>query len=429
MSSRLLKVIVLMIGSICLCGCQGAKAEKENVLTFHELTKVSFAQGEEQVQVKKAADVWQRAGTADESIEELMVSLAGVKGKELSEKIELEGEPLFDLIDEQQHRTYHFYDQQEEILIVDEQGRQYQAQQADKSLALFNLQSLKAEKVFSIAKDELQEMTIKEGDTDYRLTPETSLSRIEQTPFISGWYLADRYHQETSVEYRGMTQILNRLANFKGRTITPTAAQITALEESDTTITLVTSEKEWVLEVGALPESGSERLVKVVETSDYYMVPESEFSVLLAPPIEKIDRFIALIPLSSLKILTVTTADTREEIEATHQLSEDGSTINSTFWLNGEELNEATFRKDYQKIAILSGESEWDESLEPLASEQPELTMSYTFLGDNGLKTDTIQFMPLQNGKGFAVIKNDVADFTIGNEQLATLLKVFQQIN
>src|SRR5699024_7424975 len=104
-------------------------------------------------------------------------------------------------------------------------------------------------------------------------------------------------------------------------------------------------------------------LVHLEEANKSYRIPLLLARTFQLTAFDITDNFISIIPLDSLRQVELKTAENTLLIEANHEVTtndEDEVGVSSTFFLNGDQLDETAFRKNYQYLAALKYVNPYD---------------------------------------------------------------------
>lgn len=267
----------------------------------------------------------------------------------------------------------------------------------------------------------LETIQFEDPSQSFELNQTSDFSKVEAAPFISGWFLHDVYDTPFSIEYQTMDAILERLENFRGEA---TEEAIPSEAETFFTLRLNGSDGQETLVFGEPDEDSV--LVHLEEANESYRIPLLFAGTFQLTPFDITDNFISIIPLDSLRQVKLKTTDKTLLIEAEHEVTtndEDEVSISSDFFLNGDQLDEAAFRKNYQYLAALKYLNPYDGS-EPIKDEA-SLTITYQFQSEGEVLLHTIDFYDL-NEEEYLVEKNGIREFTAKKEQLYEMLEVFE---
>lgn len=267
----------------------------------------------------------------------------------------------------------------------------------------------------------LEAIQFEDPSQSFELNQESDFSKVESAPFISGWFLHGIYETPFSVEYQTMDVILERLENFRGE---ETEEAIPSETETFFTLTLTGSDGQETLVFGEPDEESV--LVHLEEANKSYRIPLLLARTFQLTAFDITDNFISIIPLDSLRQVELKTAENALLIEANHEVTtndEDEVGVSSTFFLNGDQLDETAFRKNYQYLAALKYVNPYDGS--ELISEEASLSITYHFQSEGETLVHTIHFYDL-NEEEYLVEKNGIREFTAKKEQVQEMLTVFK---
>lgn len=275
--------------------------------------------------------------------------------------------------------------------------------------------------------DTLEEIRYTDGKLEFVLNQETTLSEVETSPFISGWFLHSDLQTEFSVEYAQMEQVLAALTSLKGK-VSEDVEQ--GVFTDPIQIDLIGNEHQETLLIGNKEASGQYTYVKTESDQMVYQVPDVLIHRLDLQPAEIIDNFISLLPLTAIESIEITDTNDTIRIEAKHEVVENEAEeleVASEFYVNGEKTDTAAFRKTYQYLAMLSYEEEIDDYSIPVEKVEEEIQIVYTFKDNGETLQHTIRFIPYAEGK-YVVVKNGTAEFTTSSEQIDSMLEQLSYI-
>ncbi|EOL41714.1 hypothetical protein [Enterococcus phoeniculicola] len=267
--------------------------------------------------------------------------------------------------------------------------------------------------------ENLSRVHFQSDENEFTLSRETSLSKIEQAPFVSGWYMNDYYHQSYSVRYdqlQSITQILGQLliettSETPETTSLVTTLQLTDKEKQTQRIQLYQKEAVYFLNMG----------------DEFYRLSAYQANQLYQAPMEWIDPFSALIPADALTKLTIDVGENQYVITGQHALAEDQKSLTSEFKVNQKLIDEALFRKAYQYCGVLSGSEEYAQQE---IAKTPFGQLSYTFLSEGQELTRELSYFPLVEDEALvAVSENDQIDFVMEKERLLEMERALQELS
>ncbi|WP_080145906.1 hypothetical protein [Marinilactibacillus piezotolerans] len=281
------------------------------------------------------------------------------------------------------------------------------------------------EEPIAIGLNELTEIEFNEGEETVRLNQETTLNEVEKLPFISGWYLHDVYETPFSIEYQWMEKLLGSFYQLRGPAAdTPAANPVQ-------TIILKNGQEQETLMIGE-SEDGRYTPVTLKEQNQHYLVPNQLLAQYTFEPLNIVDNFIALIPLNAVQTVTIKTEETEYVIEAEHELAlneAEETTLNSTFYLNEQEIDGEIFRRKYQYLARLSySEKATPEELAGIDEAESTITIDYHYLNDGQTVSERVEFIPIENEDSYIVLKDGRTEFKASDDKLQELFNAFDEL-
>lgn len=289
-------------------------------------------------------------------------------------------------------------------------------------LALSDFSLLYLESPLDLELGSLTEITYQDTVNHFKLSQESDLSSVEQSPFISGWFLHDFYQTEFSVEYKQMENVLTTLRRLH----TGSLLNFEPAEDELLTLNLVDNAQQSASLV-FYPQGEDTLAMHWQEKDQWYVVPQGLVNELHLEPQVLIDNFIALIPLDSVESVA---------LEGLHNMtirhlvekSEEGESSEEEheFSLDGHVVEEAAFRKVYQYLAALTYQDLLVDTSE--IAEEAVLRITYQFLSDGESITHVIEFYELDNDR-YAVEKNGVREFTTNKAQIEEMLTKLKEFN
>lgn len=284
----------------------------------------------------------------------------------------------------------------------------------------FSLLYLEAPLDLSLAS--LTEITYQDKLNSFKLNQESTLSSVEQSPFISGWFLHDVYQTEFSVEYKQMESFLTMLDRLHSKPL------LNAGETQDKLLTLSfvdTAQKN--VNLIFYPYEEETMAMYWQEKDAWYVIPEGIVRELSLEPQNLIDNFIALIPLDAVESVTI---EGLANMTINHQVETNGEGESAeeqhVFSLDGHVVEEAAFRKVYQYLAALTYQEQLLDKTD--IAEEATLTLTYHFISDGEQLSHVIRFYHLDD-ESYAVEKNGVLEFTASKAQIDDMLTELKAFN
>lgn len=431
--------LFLLIGFF-LAGCSEdmatAPTEKstssKTIALFQEFTNLTEASltGEEEINLAYTSTGWISSkeelidqNAADQLMSGL-VQLTGTKVEEAETRSLSKETPFLTatLVNgDKEEKTLQFVENENgQIFAMENEESVYQLNEFPNELKQFSGILLQAP--IELAGEELKEIKYENGDATFVLNQETTLSEVETSPFISGWFLHSDFQTEFSVEYTQMQQIQSALTTLRGDKIGGIEPDVFS---SPITIHLTGKTKQETLLIGNGVKSAEYTYVKKESDQSVYQVPNVLIEQLTFEPTKLVDNFISLLPLTAVESVEIQAEGEKTVIEAEHEVmdgEEDQLEIVSNIFVNGKQINTDAFRKTYQHLAMLSYEGELEDYQVPEEAVEGEITILYTFKNNGDVLTNQIRFVPYEDGV-YAVVKNNVVEFTTSVAQLETMLQ------
>lgn len=322
---------------------------------------------------------------------------------------------------DKEEKTIEFIeDEYGEVYAVDSEESVYQLTGFPDELKQISF--IMVQKPMELISEDLKEIRYSDESSTFVLNQETSLSDVETSPFISGWFFHSDLQTEFSIEYQQMQQLLNTLTTLKGNKSEDVEPEIFS---STVQIDLIGKENQETLLIGTNVESKDYTYVKMESDQSVYQVPNVFIEQLTLQPAELVDNFITLLPLTAVESIEIIANGEKTVIEAKHDVIDNEESqleIASDIFVNGTQVDTEAFRKTYQYLAMLSYEGELENYTIPNGEVEGEISVLYTFKDNGDVLTNQIRFIPNQEGK-YAVVKNNVAELTTSIDQLETMLE------
>ncbi|MBM6614486.1 DUF4340 domain-containing protein [Desemzia sp. RIT804] len=322
--------------------------------------------------------------------------------------------------DKEEKKVEFIEDKDGEVYAVDSEETVYQLTRFPDELKQISFIML--QKSMELISEDLKEIRYSDENSTFVLNQETSLSDVETSPFISGWFLHSDLQTEFSIEYNQMQQLLAALTSIKGN---KSEAVEPETFSSPIQIDLIGNEDQETLLIGADVKSENYTYVKLESNQSVYQVPNVLIEQLTLQPAELVDNFIALLPLTAVESIEIVADEEKTMIEAKHDVIDNEESqleIASDIFINGTQVDTEAFRKTYQYLAMLSYEEELENYTIPNGEVEGEISVLYTFKDNGDILTNYIRFIPYQEGE-YVVIKNGVSEFTTSIGQLETMLQ------
>lgn len=294
-------------------------------------------------------------------------------------------------------------------------------------LAVSEFSLLYLETPLDLGLGHLKEISYQDDANSFRLSQESDLTRVETSPFISGWFLQDAYQTEFSVEYQQIEAFLARLGSLhKGGLL---GFELVDNQAANLNLKLI-DDAQQTASLAFYPQAKDAEETVVMhwlEQDEWYMIPQGIFKELKIEPQSFIDNFIALIPLDAIEFVSL---EGLLNMRIEHSVEEivEGETTRTQheFTLDSHPVEETAFRKIYQYLAALAYQ---DLLVEPYTlSEEAALTLTYQFLSEGETITQVIHFYDL-DAERFAVEKNGVLEFTANKAQITEMIAQLKDFN
>lgn len=432
-SKSILLGVILCSLFTAACSNESEPATQEEAVSlftdYANLQEVTLA-GEDQINLKYTNEGWIESNgevidqDAANSLLTDLIQLTGTSTKpsDISDVVTIEPFLTITLRNEnQEEKTVELIKDEEERFYAKESEEViYSLSQLPEEWQQFSLVMLQMPLKLNV--NNIDEIEYTDDESNFILNHETTLSDVETSPFISGWFLHSDLQTEFSVEYNQMEQLLASLTSLKGK------ASETVGQEAFTNpiqIELRGNENQETLLIGSKGKVENYTYVKTESNQTVYQVPDVFIRNLKLLPAEIVDNFIMLLPLTAITSIEITSEDANTMIEAKHDVVENEAEeleVASEFFVNDEKVDTAAFRKTYQYLAMLSYEEEVENYSIPLEETTGEINIVYTFKDNGETLQHTIRFIPYQKEK-YVVVKNDHAEFTAPSEQIESMLR------
>lgn len=345
-----------------------------------------------------------------QSIDAFVDDLYQLRGLPTEELTEEEGVTITLANAKEKHALFIWESEGDRYLSVDEQS--YVVDEWPASLSPFDPIFLHAP--LQVELEDVEEIEFEDATTFYTLNQETRMNEVERKPFISGWYIHGAFETPFSAEYNWLQRFVSQLTTLRGY---PTEQDI---EETQQTIRLSNELQMWI------GQEVDERytLVALSTHETPYLVPTQLLDVFEMDLLSRVDNFIALLPVDNVQEVSILTEDVKLAIRITHS-SEEGS----TFYVNDEEIEEATFRRTYQYLARLAYSEALDEEEKSNVSTQDsDVLIHYTYLVDGEVKEKTIRFVAIADSSDYIVINDGIIEFKMTDDRLKDMLEAFHSL-
>lgn len=318
---------------------------------------------------------------------------------------------------------------QENVTIeINEEEREYFAKINDQVFLLENPpQSLQQfdrsylEKPIPVRAGNIHEIIFDNDGEKVVLNQRSNMRRVETAPFISGWYLHEVYETNFSIEYQWMDSLLESFSFMRGEE----TDQI--VESVHQIIYLMSDDYEEVITIGH--EVGDYHVAHVKSEDAHFLIPANIVQHYQFEPLDIVDNFVALIPLDVVQEIHIESETDLFIINAEHEIVTDEEDIglSSTFYFNGEEIEEQPFRRMYQYLARLSYSTEYNEEFIDQDS-SGIVSIVYSYLSEGELVQKSIELVPINEKTEYVVIVDGEYEFKMDDKKLEEMLEEFRKM-
>lgn len=416
-------VIVINLLMLSACSKEGKEVSAENssvnLQAITQATLIKIQQDDSSIQLTKEGDGWKLKDRVekDEVASQFIDVFSSMKGDKVKEPEGIE-EFLKVTADKSVLKLY----KKDNKFYMKEQDQIYQIVDVPTLVKYYSPIIFSNERALPVSLDTIKQVSVQGERGHYSLSKNTTYSSVEKAPFISGWYLHDFYSHDYSVEYNKMEEILTTLSNLKVEE-SPETDENDRISYSGFTI-LAEGDKEYTLHV--LKDKSDKFFVTINDEKSLYSLSRGQIELLVNQPFTMIDKFICLIMADALNEWTLEGEKQNFKISASHELNSTNDKIISNFQLNNKNVEEETFRKMYQYVAVISADEEYNgEELEG----DPYLEMTYNFTSDGEVKSRTVDFILLKdNDNKVAIKENGNIDFIMDKSQLIEMLEQLEKV-
>lgn len=436
MVRRIGKTVVLCLFICLLAACQSQEVEQIGETNGNEetvqyllpqnmsVTEFNITSHEEELKVTSVDQQWSINGSepADETaVNYFMEDLRKLTGKRVQHEPDREEDLTIELADRSEELTLTIWNDTDEIL-VKVSDTLYSVESLPMSLAPFSSDYLK--KAIELDLSGLKEIRLI-GDETITLNQTSELMEVERIPFISGWYLHGLYDTNFSIKYSWMDQLQENLTRIHGEeTDLP-------LEEVVKTIEIISSADKQTIDIGN-SVNDTQTLIRVNSLNQNYLIPTQQIDFYQFEPLNSVDNFIALIPLDAVERVDIERGTEQYTllVERDFSIGEDDEVvIDSTFFLNDQEIEEDTMRRAYQYLARLSYDKELDEERDKQNSDEEPVKLTYVYVNDGESIEKVIQLLPVLNTDNYIVENESIKEFTATDDKLNDLFEAFKELN
>ncbi len=272
----------------------------------------------------------------------------------------------------------------------------------------------------------LRRVNFSTATKEYFITKDKgTLSDVETTPFISGWYLHDYFKTPRSVEYYTMERILKSAVLLPSHKINSVPSGSDMLSPISVVFEYDDGDDQQ-FSIVAYNEAVQSYFVEY--QNSLYEVPKNVVSVFVKEGLQLVDRFLYILPLDAVTAIDIQRTKGEDyHLLIEHDVTQSGLT--STFFLNDRQVDEEAFRKLYQYIAVLAPVSEIAPSEDDLKAAVLSLKMTYTFLSEGESQTRTLLFYDTGEKNTYLCELGSKEYFSVSKQQLDDMLNEIQKLS
>lgn len=286
----------------------------------------------------------------------------------------------------------------------------------------FEKQSYLDNDLLRLRADQLDHIEINNGTEVIELTTESPLSEAETRANVTGWLIHGPYKGYYHTSYTVMSEMLNGVEELQiNEWVEKEATNLAeyGLDTVDFSIMFEAGDQSETLRIGD-PAANGNYYAQLAGSESVFTVQTTWLNSFSYPAEYLHDGYVKIMALDTLKKLTVQTKDQVIAIDIAHQL-DDQEEVQSTFSIDGKELEEKPFRQAYQYLAGLQA----DGILEYEVTGDPEVVISYEL--DETAQQINVSFLPY-NQTHYAVYVNDVGDFIVSKDDVHEMLTEMQEM-
>ncbi len=403
------------------------KPQEEYLFPFEEVEQFTLDKGGELLEFELNQANWELEDGGATLIEQEQVNdkittllkTAGVPAETFNSE---KGTELFKVITAKD--TVSFYKEHDDYYGITGQGT-YKLSNfdvvSDFSPIYFNGGALLAEDT-----EALRRVNFSTATKEYFITKDKgTLSDVETTPFISGWYLHDYFKTPRSVEYYTMEQILKSAVLLPSHKINSVPSGSDMLSPISVVFEYDDGDDQQ-FSIVAYNEAVQSYFVEY--QNSLYEVPKNVVSVFVKEGLQLVDRFLYILPLDAVTAVDIQRTKGEDyHLLIEHDVTQSGLT--STFFLNDRQVDEEAFRKMYQYIAVLAPVSEIAPSEDDLKAAVLSLKMTYTFLSEGESQTRTLLFYDTGEKNTYLCELGSKEYFSVSKQQLDDMLNEIQKLS
>lgn len=264
---------------------------------------------------------------------------------------------------------------------------------------------------------QIVEIRYEDDAESFTLNQESNFSEVEKAPFITAWFLHQDKETVFSIKYQSLEKIYQAVINIRGQLLSDYTKSKNVNVQS--IVELVGNEG---VETLTFYDDG---VMHLTNADEYYQISPRLLNGFSMDAMDLIDNFIALIPLDAIESVEIKGQDIDFILDV--EAVVDGENVEFSYFLNDNEIEEATMRRAYQYLASLA-------YTRPATNEEQEIKndssiqIKYLFRSDGETIEHIIDFIPL-NDSEYLVSKNNIREYVISQEALDTLVDAWQHLN
>lgn len=264
---------------------------------------------------------------------------------------------------------------------------------------------------------QIVEIRYEDDAESFTLNQESNFSEVEKAPFITAWFLHQDKETVFSIKYQSLEKIYQAVINIRGQLLSDYTKSKNVNVQS--IVELVGNEG---VETLTFYDDG---VMHLTNADEYYQISPRLLNGFSMDAMDLIDNFIALIPLDAIESVEIKGQDIDFILDV--EAVVDGENVEFSYFLNDNEIEEATMRRAYQYLASLA-------YTRPATNEEQEIKndssiqIKYLFRSDGETIEYIIDFIPL-NDSEYLVSKNNIREYVISQEALDTLVDAWQHLN
>lgn len=264
---------------------------------------------------------------------------------------------------------------------------------------------------------QIVEIRYEDDAESFTLNQESNFSEVEKAPFITAWFLHQDKETVFSIKYQSLEKIYQAVINIRGQLLSDYTKSKNVNVQS--IVELVGNEG---VETLTFYDDG---VMHLTNADEYYQISPRLLNGFSMDAMDLIDNFIALISLDAIESVEIKGQDIDFILDV--EAVVDGENVEFSYFLNDNEIEEATMRRAYQYLASLA-------YTRPATNEEQEIKdassiqIKYLFRSDGETIEQIIDFIPL-NDSEYLVSKNNIREYVISQDALDTLVEAWQHLN